>query len=116
MPSQFMSPIPMEADFKLKSGVKVRMLRREPFKFFGEIEKWCADLNVGEILAFQMNTDPNGWTNLAICYREYKPEPENVPDANLVMFDIAALLKDTAELLHQMKTSLPIKPEVQSAD
>jgi hypothetical protein len=109
MPSNFMPVIPMESDFKLKSGVKVRMLRREPFKFFGEIEKWCADLNVGEILAFQMNTDPNGWTNLAICYREYKEPviaPDKMVDPIIVLYDTVALLRDTVEEINKLSASV----------
>jgi hypothetical protein len=104
MPSNFMPEIKQEADFKLKSGVRVRFFRREPFKFMGDIEKWMNDLNIGEPLAFEMNTDANGWVNLAVAYREYKPVPDNVPDANLLMFDIASLLKDVAELLSDRRT------------
>lgn len=99
MPSNFMTEIKQESDFKLESGVRVRLYREEPFKFFSKIEGWMKSLNIGEPLAFQMNTDTNGWINFAVAYREYKAPITTPIDPNLVMLDIVSVLKDVVDAL-----------------
>jgi hypothetical protein len=69
------------------------------------------DLNIGEPLAFEMNTDANGWVNLAVAYREYKEAPANAVDPVLVLFDIAALLKDTATIVEKLSDKLLTTPD-----
>jgi hypothetical protein len=122
----FMPEIKTEADFKLKSGVRVRFFRREPFKFMADIEKWMNDLNIGEPLAFEMNTDANGWVNLAVAYREYKEpiiSPDKVVDPIVVLYDTVSLLRDTVEEINKLAESvkllqpppLPVIPDPQLA-
>jgi hypothetical protein len=107
----FMPEIKTEADFKLKSGVRVRFFRREPFKFMADIEKWMNDLNIGEPLAFEMNTDANGWVNLAVAYREYKEpiiSPDKVVDPIVVLYDTVSLLRDTVEEINKLSESVKL--------
>jgi len=105
--STFMPQMKNEATADLASGVKVRIYRNEPFKFMGDIHAWLAALNIGEIQAFHMNTDANGWVNFAIAYRESPKEPPiKGPDPVLVLYDTAMALKELTEVVDKMREKL----------
>jgi hypothetical protein len=106
MPSTFMPQVKNEADITLDSGVRVRFYRQEPFKFMNEIHKWMQDLKIGEIQAFHMNTDANGWVNLAIAYREPAPPKPEGPDPVMVLFDTVMALKDLTDVVNTMAEKL----------
>jgi len=100
-PTQAISDVPKEVKVDLRGGVKVRLYRNEPFRFYAEIHKWLDALNIGSIQALHMSTDANGWINYTIAYTEAK---DGAPayDAVLVQFDTAALLKDVAESVERI--------------
>lgn len=104
MNSTFMPQMKNEASADLESGVKVRIYRNEPFKFMADIHKWLADLKVGEVQAFHMNTDANGWVNFAIAYREASALPKF--DATMVLFDTVCALKDLTEVVGKLQDKL----------
>jgi len=103
--STFMPAMVKEAQVDLKSGVKIRIYRQEPFKFMGEIHKWLEGLNIGSVESVFMDSDANGWLNFVVAYREYR-EPavsrEKLPDPIVVLYDTVALLKDTVETINQL--------------
>lgn len=107
--STFMPQMKNEASADLASGVKVRIYRNEPFKFMGDIHNWLGALNIGEIQAFHMNTDANGWVNFAIAYRETPKVQVAVPDPIMVLFDTVMALKDLTDVVNGMTEKLALK-------
>ena len=113
--STFMPKMKNETEVDLESGVKVRIYRNEPFRFMGEIHKWLEGLKIGEIQAFHMNTDTNGWVNFAVAYKEPRPLKPEGPDTALVLFDAVMALKDLTEVVNKLHEKLLPEPPVDAA-
>lgn len=95
--SSMVSPV-QETQFALKSGLKVRTFRRDPSKFFIEMERWMENLNVGSIEKMAITGDGAGYLTLVIAYRD----AEEVTKDRALLYDTVSLLRDTAEIVERL--------------
>lgn len=69
MPSTFMQGPPQETAIELKSGLRVQCFRRDPSRFFVDIQKWFEALDLQSIENWSCSSDSSGHLTLLVAYR-----------------------------------------------
>lgn len=104
-------------EFKLESGLKIQSFRKDPSKFFVEMESWMRSLAVGKIERMAITGDGAGYLTLVIAYYE---KDETAKEMNLIHDTLSLMLELTQNLdkvtaLVQSMTQPPVlsdlKPE-----
>lgn len=92
-----------ETSFTIASGIKIRSFRRDPSKFFLEMERWMEGLKIGRIEKMTVTGDGAGYLTLVIAYHE----TESIISEKNLLIDCVGLLKDTADTLERLEAKLP---------
>lgn len=102
--SSMSTPV-QETEFALDSGLKIRTFRKDPSKFFIEMESWMKGLKVGQIENMAITGDGAGYITLVIAYRE---TPALIKE-RLLQYDTLALVSELAKTVDAIAERLQMK-------
>lgn len=107
-----------EAGMTLKSGLKIQCFRRDPSKFFVDIQTWFNSLNIGHVDQWTVAADPSGHITLIVAYRENGSPDSNAELINTVgdlVDSIDSLCKQVAQLLPKERPPVSSSSEHEGA-